>query len=111
MLTKTDLFAIEKLTRKIVREEVGKESRDTREQLEAQIRLVRMDLSNRIDDLENRIKGVDMHVEEVQKELKSVKKDIRKIKHDVSVLILSTNRDDMQLFKRVKRIEAHLQMT
>lgn len=37
-------------------------------------------------------------------------KDIRKIKKDVDVVIKATNRDDMQLQKRVKRIEDHLHL-
>lgn len=111
MLTKTDLAALERLTRKIVREEVGKENRDTKDHLEAQIQLVRMDLSNRIEDLENRIKGIDMGVTRMQKNLDALKKDIRKIRRDVSVLILSTNRDDMMLLKRVKKIEDNLQLS
>ncbi len=44
----------------------------------------------------------------VEKNLVIVQSDVIKVKKDVSILIRSTNRDDMNLMKRVERIEHHL---
>jgi hypothetical protein len=54
-----------------------------------------------LEPLNTRLSGV-------EKNLATVKSDVKKVKKDVSVLIRSTNRDDMHVMKRVERIEHHL---
>jgi hypothetical protein len=44
----------------------------------------------------------------LEKNLAIVKSDVKKVKKDVSVLVRSTNREDMHLMNRVERIDHHL---
>ncbi len=53
---------------------------------------------------------LDQKLQPIKEQLDKQGKDIKQIKNDVSVLVKSTNRDDMRLQKRVKRVEDHLNL-
>lgn len=45
---------------------------------------------------------------DVDKKLKPIKKDIKKIKKDINVMVKVFDREDMNLRRRVVRVEKHL---
>ena len=111
MLTKTDLSQI----RKIIREEVESEVQSTRDELQAEIKLARMELSTRIDRLEDKFKNVEIRVGNIEtttnsidKRLKRIESNIKKMRRDISVTIKHFDGETVVLHRRVKKIEEHL---
>lgn len=76
MLTKQDLNQIEKLVRKVVREEVEVESRSTREDLQSEIKLARMELSLRLDKIDDKIKNLEIRLSQFQTDTEKTLKRI-----------------------------------
>ncbi len=93
MLTQQDLKQI----RSILREEIESEGENTRNELQSELKLFRFELSEKIHALEDRMKNVEIKITKLQK--------------DVSTLIVMFDKQDMELLKRVKKIEAHLGFT
>lgn len=110
MLTKTDLSQVGKLVRKIVREEVEAEVKNSTHTLENQIRLSRMQVQNEISELNDRMKNVEIKVDGVGKDVKDVKARVRKTEKTVDVMAKLFDKEDVSLAKRVRRIENHLSL-
>lgn len=68
-------------------------------------------INDKLDEQSKDIKSLNSDVKTLKSDVSKQRKDIRKIKENVGVLIKATNRDDMQLQKRVKRIEDHLHLS
>jgi copper chaperone CopZ len=100
MLAKSDLQAIEKLVRGVVREEIETESEAIREELTSEILNSRMRIQNDVDEVKNRVKNVDIKLTKVHKDLKKENKDILDF----------LDKQDVRLHKRVTRIENHLNL-
>lgn len=114
MLTKSDLSQI----RKIVREEVENEVQSTRDELQAEIKLVRMELSTRIDRLEDKFKNTEIRIGNIEtstnsidRRLKRIESNIKKMRKDISVTIEHFDREAVVLHRRVKKAEEHLGLT
>ena len=54
--------------------------------------------------------SINGRLDNLEKEQKRQGRDIKKIKETLDVMIRSFNREDVQLHKRVKRIEDHLDL-
>lgn len=123
MLVKSDLEQIGKLVRKVVREEVEAEVKDSTHTLDSEIRMSRMRIQHDIGELDNRMKNVEVRLDNVQKEIKEtivtglepVKKDMKYLKKKVNridktvhVMAKLFETEDVLLNKRVAKIEAHL---
>ena len=108
MLTKSDFDQLGKLVRKIVREEVETEVKDSTRTLENQIRLSRMQVQNDINELDDRMKNVEIRVDVVGKGVEDIKKRVKKIEKDVNLIGRLFDEGDVKLERRVKRIEQHL---
>ena len=108
MLTKSDFDQLGKLVRKIVREEVETEVKDSTRTLENQIRLSRMQVQNDINELDDRMKNVEIRVDVVGNDARDIKKRVKKIEKDVNLIGRLFDEGDVKLERRVKRIEQHL---
>ena len=106
MLSTSDLKAI----KKIVREEVETEARNTKESLEHEIRTANLHIREAIHEQGDRIKNVEVRLYSLDEEVKGSRKDIRKLQKDVSVAIDVFNAEDTRLAKQVNRIEEHLNL-
>lgn len=104
MLTKDDFKHI----RAIVREEVTLESRATREDLQAEIKLARMELSNRIEDVENQLKNTTIASLKTDKRLSVIELNVKTIKNDVKVISRTLDKDYLKLKQRINTVEDHL---
>lgn len=94
MLTKDDLKQI----RIVVREEVETETQAARDDIQVEIKLVRMELASRISKVEDRLKNVEIKINRMEK-------DIKHLKADVSVAIKLLDEDIIKLRKRVEKLE------
>ena len=92
MLTKTDLNQI----RKVVREEIETESRSLEENLQGEIKLVRIEIQKDIRALTNRVKSLEIITNRIQKDIKSI--------------INFFDKEFLQLRKRVEKVEEHLNL-
>lgn len=108
MLTKNDLDQI----RKVVRQEVKVEIKDSTRTLDSQIRLSRMQVQANIGELDDRMKNVEIRLDDVgsqvtkaQKDITDTNKRVRKIENTVSVLVNRTDREETNLGKRITRLE------
>lgn len=110
MLTKTDLDQIGKVVKKIVREEVEAEIKETREDLLYEIKLVRMEFSARLDKIEDKLKDLDIRVTKIETSLDKITKETAKIKKDIRKIIEYHDEYYIHLRKRVERIEEHLRI-
>jgi hypothetical protein len=90
MLTKTDLSQI----RKVVREEVETESKSSKEDLQGEIKLVRIEIQKDIRTLTNRLKSLEIVANKIQKDIKSI--------------VNFFDKEYLQLRKRVEKVEEHL---
>lgn len=106
MLTKADFSEI----RKIVREEVEAEVGSFRDELQADIKLVRMELSLRIGKIEDRLKNIEIRSNSIEKTLQQIGKDVKKLKRDVSVSIKMFDEQGVSLRKRVEKLEERIQV-
>lgn len=112
MLSKQDLNQFEKLVRKIVREEVAVESRSTRDDLQSEIKLARMELSLRLDKIDDKVKNLEIRLSQFQanteKELKKIGSNIARLRKDLNTFTMSFDQDRAHLQKRIMRIESRL---
>ena len=127
MLTKTDLSQI----RKVVREEVETEVKDTTQTLRSEIRESRMRVQSDVRDLDDRMKNVEVRMDGhekssslviealdkiegrlsgLEKDAKDIKKRVRKTEKTVDVMIDQFDKEIVGTQKRVSRIEEHLQL-
>lgn len=104
MLTKTDIAQI----RKVVREEVEAEVKDSTKTLESEIRLARMQIQNEINDLDDRMKNAEIRLDVVGKDVKDTQKRVKKIEKFVDIIARNYDYADVKIEKRVRRIEQHL---
>lgn len=92
MLTKSDLSQI----RKIIREETEAESENLKSDLEAEIKLARMELQKDLHDATTRLKNLEIGQ--------------RKIQKDIKIIVNTFDKEYLQLKKEVGRIETHLNL-
>lgn len=90
MLTKTDL----KKMGEIVREEVETESQNTKEELQAEMKMNLVRTLSEMREIKNRLKNVEIKVTKIQKDTK----------YTVNFL----DKEHLRTKKRVKRVEKHL---
>jgi len=83
MLTKSDLDQI----RKAVREEVTSEVKEFNRDLQSDIKLLRMELSLRLDKIENKLKDLEIRTTRVEDTLVKLVRDVSKVKKDINSLI------------------------
>ncbi len=110
-LTLDDLKAI----RKVVQEEVKVEVRDSARNLEDQIRLTKISLSNDLSELDDRMKNVEIRMDNVVENVKKTGKDVKDVRNKVNKIekttsIIAKNYDegDAVLHRRLKKVEKHL---
>lgn len=101
MLTKTDLDQI----RKVIRQEVKVEVKDSTQTLESQIRLSRMQVQANIGEVDDRIKNVEIRIDDVASSVKKTQKDISQIKRDQGTMLDLLDKEQMQQRKRIVRLE------
>ncbi|MCX6816506.1 MAG: hypothetical protein NTZ93_01375 [Candidatus Beckwithbacteria bacterium] len=106
MLTKQDLSKI----KKVVREEVVSESETGQKSLRAEIILSRMQLQDRLKNLNNRVIDLEQQSKETGKNVLGLKKDVKKIDKKTDDIIDLFEHDYLDLEKRTRRIENHLQL-
>ena len=104
MLTKQDLIQI----KKVVRDEVVSEGKNTKDELRTEIKLSRMQIQNDINGLANRVKNLELQTNETGKAIVKLQKDVTKIKKDVKFTANFLDREHLLLERRTKRIETHL---
>lgn len=75
MLTKNDLSQIEKVMRKVAREEIENEAQATRDELGGDIVSLKVSLFSELREIKDRIKNLEIRVTKVHADLK---KEIRK---------------------------------
>lgn len=99
MLTKIDLSKI----KKVVRDEVVSESRNTNLSLRSEIKTARMQIQNELGTLTDRVKNLEQQSRETGK-------DVKKIRKNVDTIIDSFDRENLSLNRRVARVETHLHL-
>jgi len=99
MLTNDDFSKLKKL----IREEVEAEGKNTREELSHDIAIGRMELSRQLNALGSRTKDLEISNQKILK-------DTNKIKKDLSVSINLTDKLQVKLENRVKVIEKVLKI-
>lgn len=103
MLTKNDLDQI----RKVVRQEVKVEVKDSTRTLDSQIRLSRMQVQANIGELDDRMKNVEIRLDNVGDKVKKVQKDASRIRKDQGIILDLLDKEQMQQRKRIARLEEH----
>ena len=111
MLTKNDLDQI----RKVVRQEVKIEVKDSTQTLESQIRLSRMEVQASIAELDDRVKNVEVRqddtvnkVDNIQKGVDGLSKKVSKIQKTQDTMLDLLDREQMEQRKRIVRLEEHI---
>lgn len=111
MLTKDDLEQI----RKVIRNEVNAEVKDSTRTLDGQIRISRMQIQQNISELDDRMKNVEIRLDSVQKDVSGLKKDlsdvkkrVKKIEKTTDIMVKFFGEEDVKFHKRVTKIEQHL---
>ncbi len=104
MLTKNDLDQI----RKVVRQEVEVEVKDSTQTLESQIRLSRMQVQANIGALDNRTKNVEIKLDDEANQIKKIQRDVSQVKRDQSTMLRMLDEEQMQQRKRIVRLEQHV---
>jgi len=105
-LTSDDLKAI----RKVIREEVTTEVKDSSKTLESQIRFTKIEIKNGIRELDDRVKNVEIRVESLHEDTKEIKKQVKKTAINVEDVLGFLDAKDVELVKRVTKIEKHLNL-
>lgn len=104
MLTKNDLSQI----RGVIREEIEAETDNHK----AELKLVRMEISNRITDLSSRVKNLDLKltksVSGIAGDIAQIKKDVKKIQKDVAAHANYFDKEYLELKSRAKIVEDRL---
>lgn len=103
MLTKNDLSQI----RKVIRQEVKVEVKDSTRTLDSQIRLSRMQVQANIGELDDRMKNVEIRLDDVGSQVKKTQKDVSQIKRNQDVMLDLLDKEQMQQRKRITRLEEH----
>lgn len=108
MITTDDLARI----RKVIREEVTTEVKDSTRTLDHEIRMSRMQLQNEISELDDRMKNVEIRVDEVSNNLDKLNKTLDKVhkslKKEIKYTTHILDKENMRTRSRVKRLEDHL---
>ena len=92
MITKADFSQI----RKIVREEIEVESRASKDDLRAEIKLTRIEIQKEIRALSDRLKNLEIRISKLEKDIKKA----------VDFL----DREHLGLVERVEQVEHHLSL-
>lgn len=103
MLTKSDLNQI----RKVIRQEVKVEVKDSTQTLGSQIRISRMQVQANIGELDDRMKNVEIRLDDVGSQVKKTQKDVSQIKRNQDTMLDLLDREQMQQRKRIIRLEEH----
>ncbi len=106
MLTNDDFSKFKKL----IREEVEAEGKNTREELGSEILRTKMELSNQVSALGSRVKNVEIATNNLQKDVTIVKKDVKRLQKDVDGVIYMTNNGSLAVQKRIRTIEGTLKI-
>jgi hypothetical protein len=114
MLTKNDLKEI----RKVIREEVEAEVKDSTSNIEGTVRLSALNIRNDVDGLDDRLKNVGVRTDRVLKDMKTivfdalkpVKKDLNYLKKTINIAVRRFDEADVKMDKRVRKIEDHLDL-
>lgn len=101
MLTKVDLSQI----RKVVREEVEAEVKDSTRTLEGEVRLSRMRVQSDISELDDRMKNVEIRINSVETKITKMHKSLKK---EIKIVSNTLDKEDLKTVRRVRRIEEHL---
>ena len=101
MLTKNDLDQI----RKVIRQEVKVEVKDSTQTLGSQVRLSRMQVQANIGELDDRIKNVEIKFDDVAINVKKIQKDVVLLKRDQGTILDLLDKEQMQQRKRIIRLE------
>ncbi|HUD09463.1 MAG TPA: hypothetical protein VMR77_01490 [Patescibacteria group bacterium] len=101
MLTKNDLDQV----RKVIRQEVKVEVKDSTQTLGSQIRLSRMQVQANIGELDDRIKNVEIKLDDVANNAKKIQKDVSLLKRDQGTMLDLLDKEQMQQRKRIARLE------
>jgi hypothetical protein len=108
MLTKNDLDQI----RKVVRQEVKVEVKDSTQTVEGQIRLSRMQVQTDINELDDRAKNIEIRqddtvnkVDKIQKDIDGLSKKVSKIQKTQDTMLDMLDKEQMQQRKRIVRLE------
>lgn len=112
-LTTDDLKAI----RKVIREEVTTEVKDSSNTLETQIRLSKMEVKSSIRELDDRMKNVEIRMDNVAEsvaasgnDIKVLKKDVNFIKKTTNIIAKNYDEGDVALHRRLTKVEKHLNL-
>ena len=111
MLTKSDLDQI----RKVIRQEVKVEVKDSTQTLESQIRLSRMQVQASIGEVDDRVKNVEIRqddtvnkVDKIQKDIDGLSKKVSKIQRTQNSMLDMLDGEQMTQRKRTLRLEQHV---
>lgn len=108
MITTDDLANI----RKVIREEVTTEVKDSTRTLDHEIRMSRMKIQQNIDELDNRMKNVEIRVDGIDKKVDNLNETIdkvhRSLKKEIKYTTHILDKENMRTAGRVRRIEDHL---
>ncbi|MEK7113007.1 MAG: hypothetical protein AAB875_06875 [Patescibacteria group bacterium] len=111
MLTKTDLSEIQKIitvtAKKIVREEIEAEGKNTRDELKGDLITSRMRIQQEIRDLADRIKNLEIRV---NNSANNSNKGFKNLDKRFTRLFDFLDKDQLKTAKRVERIEVHLKL-
>lgn len=106
MLTKNDLNQI----RKVIRQEVKVEVKDSTQTLGSQIRISRMQVQANIGELDDRMKNVEIRLDDVGSQVKKTQKDVSQIKRNQDTMLDLLDKEQMQQRKRITRLEEHVNL-
>ncbi len=70
--------------------------------------LIDTKLDNRLQPINNNIANINKNLTNVNKDLKYLKKKVNRIDKTVSIVVKNYDEADVQLHRRVRRIEQHL---
>lgn len=93
-LTNDDLKAI----RKVVREEVENETNAAKDELSSDVRMSGIRVQGEIRELKDRVKNLEIRIT----------KDHKEIKGEIKYVVEFLDKQDMNIVKKVKKIEQHL---
>ncbi|OGY24851.1 MAG: hypothetical protein A2Y57_03865 [Candidatus Woykebacteria bacterium RBG_13_40_7b] len=97
MLTKTDLSAIKKIVKEVVRVEIEAEVSPLKDALQAEIKLARLETQREIKLLKD--------------EVKELRIKLTKVEKDVALIVKIFDREYLDLRKDVEGIKEHLNLT
>jgi hypothetical protein len=98
MLTKEEFTKLKKL----VRDEVETEGKNTRVEINHSILMTKIKFSEGIDSLKSKVKNVEITTNNIEKDVSVIKKGVKKLQKDLKT---TSNFHDMENLKTVKRVE------